>query len=123
MKKAYIFLYLLTVFFTGCDFGTAADNGSLKIKNNTSHEIRVYYQYEEESGSSISEENSVDVIGDVTVVGANSSKTIKIQSSFLYSGDIDAVYAGIKKHYDISFDFFDQAEKTINESDFFSLVQ
>ncbi len=120
MKKLILIIIL---FFVGCDINSEKDNGNLRVYNDTNLTIRIYYCYETENTDTFSNEDEVKVIYDVISLNAGETREIEIQSDVLFDGNIDVVYGGIQKHYDIDFDIFDQGVKHIAVSHFHDIAE
>ena len=108
-----------------CDFDTMRDNGIVKISNNTSAAVRVYYCYEEEEGSAPADDEYADVsvYTSAVTIDPESSERIFIQSNWFFDGEFTVIYGGLKKEYDIDYNILDYAEVDIEQSHFYDLVE
>ncbi|MBP8082841.1 MAG: hypothetical protein KAZ87_06525 [Spirochaetes bacterium] len=106
----------MLLFFTSCE---DADNGELTVYNDTDRVVRVYYDEEvevsdedEEDGTTVAEEYKI------AEILPGESETLSVKSSITFDGNIKSSYCGILVSFDIDFDFFDQADISIQKQDF-----
>ncbi len=113
--KNIALLIILILFFSNCG-GDEEGNAFVTVYNKTNRKIKIYYKYKDEHSG------STETVNGMAEIASNDEKTISVEP-ILYDADIDILYSGIIKNYDLDFEpFFLTDNVKVYSSDFNSIV-